>query len=73
MRNQLAAAERMGVRAATINSDNRAEWTKVEAKLARGDLNRSSLSLQTTRLPSQAERLACLAEQLATLQGHGII
>jgi ATP-dependent DNA helicase RecQ len=168
MRNQIAAAERMGVRAATINSDNTDDWTAVEAKLAkgeidillisperlanerfrtqvlvgiaaqismlvideahcisdwghdfrphyrllerivktlppnlrllattatannrvmedlaavlgpkldvsRGDLNRTSLSLQTIRLPSQAERLAWLAEQLATLQGHGII
>jgi ATP-dependent DNA helicase RecQ len=161
MRNQIAAAERMGVRAATINSDNVDEWAVVEAKLARisperlanerfrtqvlagiaaqisllvideahcisdwghdfrphyrllerivrtlpanlrllattatannrvmedltavlgpdldvsrGDLNRSSLSLQTIRLPSQAERLAWLAEQLATLPGHGII
>lgn len=168
MRNQIAAAERMGVRAATINSDNRYDWTEVEGQLAkgkvdillisperlanerfrtqvlariaarismlvvdeahcisdwghdfrphyrllermvktlppnlrllattatannrvmkdlssvlgpnlhvvRGDLNRSSLTLQTIRLPSQAERLAWLAEQLATLQGHGII
>ncbi|MFV8528772.1 RecQ family ATP-dependent DNA helicase [Ralstonia pseudosolanacearum] len=168
MRNQIAAAERMGVRAATINSDNAEDWTEVEARLAkneidillisperlanerfrtqvlagiaaqvsllvideahcisdwghdfrphyrllerivrtlppnvrllattatannrvmedlaavlgpkldvsRGDLNRTSLSLQTIRLPSQAERLAWLAEQLATLQGHGII
>ena len=39
----------------------------------RGDLNRASLSLQTIRLPNQADRLAWLAEQLATLQGHGII
>jgi ATP-dependent DNA helicase RecQ len=168
MRNQIAAAERMGVRAATINSDNVDDWTKVEAKLARGevdillisperlandrfrtqvlagiaarismlvideahcisdwghdfrphyrllerivktlppnlrllattatannrvmqdlaavlgpnlevsrgDLNRTSLSLQTIRLPSQAERLAWLAEQMTTLLGHGII
>lgn len=168
MRNQIAAAERMGVRAATINSDNVGDWTQVEAKLARGeidillisperlanerfrrqvlagiaaqismlvideahcisdwghdfrphyrllerivrtlppnlrllattatannrvmedlaavlgprldvsrgDLNRSSLTLQTIRLPSQAERLAWLSEQLASLQGHGII
>lgn len=168
MRNQIAAAERMGVRAATINSDNTDDWTAVEARLAkgevdillisperlanerfrtqvlagiagqisllvideahcisdwghdfrphyrllerivktlppnlrllattatannrvmddlsavlgpklnvsRGDLNRTSLTLQTIRLPSQAERLAWLAEQLATLQGHGII
>src|SRR5258705_8304872 len=27
MRNQIAAAERMGVRAATINSDNHDEWS----------------------------------------------
>ena len=168
MRNQIAAAERMGVRAATINSDNQNDWSEVEARLARneidillisperlaneyfrtqvlagiaariallvideahcisdwghdfrphyrllerivktlppnlrllattatannrvmkdlaavlgpkldvlrGDLNRKSLSLQTIRLPSQAERLAWLAQQLATLDGHGII
>ena len=168
MRNQITAAERMGVRAATINSDNVDDWTQIETKLvrgevdillisperlanerfrtqvlakiaaqismlvideahcisdwghdfrphyrllerivrtlppnlrllattatannrvmddlaavlgpnldvSRGDLNRTSLSLQTISLPSQAERLAWLAEQLATLQGHGII
>jgi ATP-dependent DNA helicase RecQ len=168
MRNQIAAAERMGVRAGTINSDNVSEWAQIEAGLAggefdillisperianeyfrtqvlagiaaqisllvideahcisdwghdfrphyrvlerivktlpstlrlvattatandrvmqdlaevlgpdlersRGDLNRTSLSLQTIRLPSQTERLAWLAGQLATLQGHGII
>lgn len=168
MRNQIAAAERMGVRAATINSDNVEDWTDVEGKLgkgeidvllisperlanerfraqvlagiaaqvsmlvideahcisdwghdfrphyrlleriaktlppnlrllattatannrvmedlaavlgpklqvSRGDLNRTSLTLQTIRLPSQAERLAWLAEQLITLHGHGII
>lgn len=168
MRNQITAAERMGVHAATINSDNQDEWTNIEARLSRseidillisperlanerfrtqvlsgiaaqisllvideahcisdwghdfrphyrllerivktlppnlrllattatannrvmddlaavlgpkldvsrGDLNRTSLSLQTIRLPSQAERLAWLAEQLNTLQGHGII
>lgn len=168
MRNQIAAAERMGVRAATINSDNLDEWAKIETSLSRdqvdillisperlandrfgtqvmagiaakisllvideahcisdwghdfrphyrllgrivrrlppnvrllattatannrvlddlatvlgpnlqvsrGDLNRASLTLQTIRLPSQAQRLAWLASQLATLQGHGII
>ena len=31
MRNQIAAAERMGVRAATINSDNVDEWPEVKA------------------------------------------
>ena len=168
MRNQIAAAERMGVRAATINSDNQEDWTRVEAAIdrdavdillisperlandrfqsqvlgrvagrisllvideahcisdwghdfrphyrllervvrnlppnlrllattatannrvmddlkavldpnlavSRGDLNRPSLALQTIRLPTQAERLAWLAQQLHTLAGHGII
>ena len=168
MRNQIAAAKRMGVRAATINSDNRDDWTTVEASISRneidillisperlandhfrtqvlaaiagqisllvideahcisdwghdfrpqyrllerivrtlppnlrllattatannrvmddlvavlgpnisvmrGDLNRPSLTLQTIRLPSQAERLAWLAEQVSILNGHGII
>ena len=168
MRNQIAAAERMGVRAATINSDNQNDWEEVEVKfvrneidillisperlanerfrervmsriagdisllvideahcisdwghdfrphyrllerivktlprnlrliattatankrvmqdlssvlgpdmkVSRGDLNRTSLTLQTIFLPSQAERLAWLAEQMAELPGHGII
>ncbi|MCI0388976.1 MAG: RecQ family ATP-dependent DNA helicase [Acidobacteria bacterium] len=168
MRNQIAAAERMGVRAVTINSDNQSEWANVETAIRRGevdillisperlanerfrtevlasvaeriallvideahcmsdwghdfrphyrllerivrtlpanlrllattatannrvmddlqtvlgpnlgvlrgDLNRPSLMLQTMRLPSQAERLAWLAAQVATLPGHGII
>jgi ATP-dependent DNA helicase RecQ len=34
MRNQLAAAERMGLRAATIHSDNQADWDRVETQLA---------------------------------------
>jgi ATP-dependent DNA helicase RecQ len=33
MRNQIAAAERMGVRAVTINSSNEAEWMSVEDQL----------------------------------------
>lgn len=168
MRNQIAAAERIGVRAATINSDNTEDWATVEAKIqrnevaillisperlanerfrtevlaavagriamlvideahcisdwghdfrphyrlierivrtlppnlrllattatannrvmddlkavlgpnlsvSRGDLSRPSLMLQTMRLPSQAERLAWLAAQVAALPGHGII
>ncbi len=41
--------------------------------VARGDLNRPSLALQTIRMPGQAERLAWLAEQLPKLPGSGII
>lgn len=168
MRNQIAAAKRMGVRAETINSDNQADWDAIEARLAaddidvllisperlgnerfmrealahvaariallvideahcisdwghdfrphyrlierivrtlppnlrllgttatannrvmedlqkvlgpkltilRGDLARPSLFLQTIRLPSQAERLAWLAEVLPQLNGSGIV
>lgn len=168
MRNQIAAAERMGARAVTINSDNLDQWTNVEAAIqrnevdillisperlanerfrtevlasvagriallvideahcisdwghdfrphyrllerivrtlpqnlrlvattatannrvmddlsmvlgpnlgvSRGDLNRPSLTLQTMRLHSQAERLAWLAAQVPALPGSGII
>src|SRR3954447_26207671 len=34
MRNQLAAAERLGLRAHTVNSTNRDEWSRVESLLA---------------------------------------
>jgi len=37
MRNQIAAARRMGVRAATINSDNQDDWNDVEASISRGE------------------------------------
>lgn len=168
MRNQIEAAERMGVRAATIHSDNTGQWSEVETQISkgevdillisperlanprfqadvlgrisstisllvideahcisdwghdfrphyrliegiigglpsnlrllattatannrvmddlkeilgaglttqRGELARPSLFLQTIRLPSQAERLAWLAEVLPTLKGSGII
>ena len=168
MRNQIAAADRMGVRAATIHSDNRDDWREVEGAVRRdqvdvllvsperfanerfrnevlaevadrisllvideahcisdwghdfrphyrlierivdnlppnlrllattatanhrvmddlaeilgpdlaissGDLARPSLALQTIRLPSQAERLAWLAERLPALPGSGIV
>ena len=168
MRNQMAAAERMGVRSVTINSDNKDEWDDVARRIRsdsvdillisperlanedfvanilsdmaarvsmlvideahcisdwghdfrpdyrrieriartlpeniqllgttatankrvmddlteilgpdittmRGDLNRPSLLLQTIWMPSQAERLAWLAERLPEIPGSGII
>ena len=39
MRNQLAAAERMGVRAATIHSENAADWNDIEARLGSGEID----------------------------------
>ena len=39
MRNQILAAERIGVRAARITSDNRDEWSEVEAALDRDEVD----------------------------------
>lgn len=41
--------------------------------VSRGDLSRSTLLLQTMRMPSQAERLAWLATHLPAIPGSGII
>ncbi len=49
MRNQIEAAERMGVRAMTINSTNRAEWS---------DLQRAVLSDEADALLISPERLS---------------
>ena len=64
--------------ATTATANNRVidDLTEVlgpNLEISRGDLNRTSLTLQTIRLPTQAERLAWLAEQLPTLSGNGII
>lgn len=39
MRNQIAAAGRMGVRAATINSDNQDDWAEIEQRLAKNEVD----------------------------------
>jgi ATP-dependent DNA helicase RecQ len=68
MRNQIAAAERMGVRAATINSDNHEEWTKVEAALARDEVD--ILLISPERLANErfnAEVLAGIAGRISML------
>ena len=39
----------------------------------RGELNRTSLHLQTIKLPSKAERMAWLAQRLREVDGSGII
>jgi ATP-dependent DNA helicase RecQ len=68
MRNQIAAAERMGVRAATIHSDNQDEWTNVEAALARNEVD--ILLISPERLANERFRtqvLAGIAGQIAML------
>src|SRR5262245_17222320 len=39
MRNQIAAAERIGVRAVTINSDNQTEWAEVERRVRQNEVD----------------------------------
>ena len=66
------------VLATTATANNRV-MTDLQAVLgpnlvvSRGDLSRSTLLLQTMRMPSQAERLAWLATHLPTIPGCGII
>ena len=68
MRNQIVAAGRMGVRAATIHSDNREEWTDVEAKLGRNEID--ILLISPERLANahfQTQVLAAFADRVALL------
>ncbi|HYW02737.1 MAG TPA: RecQ family ATP-dependent DNA helicase, partial [Gammaproteobacteria bacterium] len=39
MRNQIEAAERLGIRAATINSSNREDWSRVQSQLVEGEID----------------------------------
>lgn len=61
---------------ATANNrvtDDLREVLGPDLELLRGGLARDSLSLQTIRLPDQAQRLAWLAEQIPSLPGSGIV
>ncbi|QQS49427.1 MAG: RecQ family ATP-dependent DNA helicase [Acidobacteriota bacterium] len=59
MRNQIAAAERMGIRAATINSDNQDDWNGIEAGLRRGETD--ILLISPERLANERFRMQVLA------------
>ena len=68
MRNQIAAAERMGVRAVTINSDNQDEWKAVEAQIRRDAID--LLLISPERLANERfveEVLAPVAGRIALL------
>lgn len=39
MRNQVAAAERLGITAETLNSTNREEWQRISDKLLQGEVD----------------------------------
>ena len=68
MRNQIAAAERMGVRAVRITSDNREQWEDVEERLHRNEVD--ILLISPERLGNERFRdevLAEIAEHIAFL------
>ena len=68
MRNQIVAAERIGVRALTINSDNQDDWPAVEAALGRNEID--ILLISPERLGNEhfrSEVLAGVAARIALL------
>ena len=65
MRNQIEAAERMGVRAATVNSSNQQEWEQVFADIADNKID--VLLISPERLANRKFR----AEQLPTIAQRG--
>jgi ATP-dependent DNA helicase RecQ len=64
MRNQIAAAERAGIRAATINSTNPDDWAKTYAAIRRGEID--VLLLSPERLNNPDFRDQVLPELAAT-------
>ncbi len=76
MSRNLPATTHLVATTATANNRVMADLRDVlgpQLTVARGDLRRPSLSLQTIRMPDQADRLAWLARQLTQLPGSGII
>ncbi len=68
MRNQIGAAERLGLRAHTINSTNRAEWDDVRALLAADGVDLLLISPERLNNPAFREQLLPLfAERVGLL------
>jgi ATP-dependent DNA helicase RecQ len=65
MRNQIAAAERMGVRAFTIHSGNQDEWQAVESALQRNEVD--ILLVSPERLANEHFRTSVLAPVAASV------
>ena len=57
MRNQLLATERLGVRAATIHSENVGEWTEVESALAANGVDLLMVSPERLANPEFLQKL----------------
>lgn len=65
MRNQVAAAERMGVRAATIHSDNQGDWAAVREAIGRDEVD--ILLISPERLANERFRIEVLGRLSARL------
>jgi len=63
MRNQLLAAEKLGIQAATIHSENQEEWESVERSLRAGEVDLLMLS------PERLGNVRFLNELLPAIQG----
>lgn len=57
MRNQVASAERAGVRAATINSGNMTEWDEIHQQVASGELDVLLVSPERLNNPDFRDRV----------------
>ena len=68
MRNQIAAAQRMGVRAETINSDNTEEWDEIETTVRNDNLDILLISPERLANKRFVERvLATVGDQVSLL------
>jgi ATP-dependent DNA helicase RecQ len=65
MRNQILAAERAGVHAVTINSENRDDWSSIEAQVRSGDVD--LLLISPERLNNPRFRRDVLPDLLGTV------
>ncbi len=63
MRNQVAAAERAGVRASTINSSNIADWDDVHRRVKTGELDVLLVSPERLEQPGLSRQRAARAGQ----------
>lgn len=68
MRNQIQAAEKMGVRACTIHSDNKDEWQPIEEKIKAQELDILLISPERLANPHfQSAVIASIADRVSLL------
>jgi ATP-dependent DNA helicase RecQ len=67
MRDQVAAARTLGLRAETLNSTNLDDWDRIHTELAAGELDVLLVSPERIDAPSFRERMRGLAPQLGLL------